>query len=319
MDHKSEILDFKTPPKPTVSYSPVVFTVPGRQVELQLKVSAPASGNNLPIILLSHGHGSSNFLSSLKGYGPLVDFYAANGFVVIQPTHQSSKSLGLSPTEHEGDLFWRSRAEDMHFILDHLDQIEAIVPGLQGRLDKGSIVAVGHSLGGHTVGLLAGMHITDPQNGKEINFKAARIKAAVLMGAPGDGKDLAKPAAERFPILRHNNFAEMTTPTLVVVGDKDQSPIFSDRNDWRSDAYLLSNGPKCLLTIFGGEHMLGGISGYDAGETTDESPEKVALIQKLTLAYLRSALYPEDSSWEDAKKVIREGNDPKEGIECKGY
>ena len=39
---------------------------------------------------------------------------------------------------------------------------------------------------------------------------------------------------------------------------------------------------------------LGGVSGYDAAETTDESPERVATVQRLTWAYLRSALYPGD-------------------------
>jgi predicted dienelactone hydrolase len=77
-----------------ISFSPVVLPVPGRHADLEIKVSAPASGNNLPVILLSHGHGASNFLSSYRGYGPIVDFFAAEGFVVIQPTHQNSKALG---------------------------------------------------------------------------------------------------------------------------------------------------------------------------------------------------------------------------------
>lgn len=304
-------------PSPVVSFSPVVLSVPGRQVDLQIKVSAPATGSDLPIILLSHGHGQSTFLSSLRGYGPLVDFYAAQGFVVIQPTHQDSKALSLDPNGPEGALFWRSRAEDMHFILDHLDQIEAIVPFLSGRLDRSRIAAVGHSLGGHTVGMLAGMRVTDPNDGKEVNLVEPRIKAGVLIGAPGKGADVAAFVSEHYPVLRNGSFAEMTMPSLVVAGDKDQNADFSARADWRSDAYFLSPGPKCLLTIFGGEHMLGGISGYDVAETTDESPERVAVVQQLTLAYLRTALYPEDSSWEDAKKNLKEDVNPKARIECK--
>lgn len=316
---QNEILDFSIPRNPIVTYSPLVFTMPGRQVKLQMKVSAPVSGDNLPIILLSHGHGNSNFLASLHGYGPLVDFYASQGFVVIQPTHQNSKSLHLEPTEHDGDLFWRSRAEDMHFILDNLKEIENKVPFVKGRLDKKKIAAIGHSLGGHTVSLLAGMRIKDPKNGKEIDFTDPRIKASILMGAPGNGADLANAAAERFPVLKHNSFAEMTMPALVVAGDKDQNPMFSDREDWRSDAYFLSNGQKDLLTIYGGEHILGGISGYDTNESTDESPERVALVQELTLAYLRTALYPEDYSWEHIKKETEQNAHPKFKVDSKGY
>ncbi len=300
-----------------VSFSPVVLPVPGRQVDLQLKVSAPATGSGLPIMLLSHGHGRSTFLSSLRGYGPLVDFFAAEGFVVIQPTHQDSKALGLDPNGPEGPLFWRSRAQDMHVILDQLDQIEATVPGLSGRLDRSRIAAVGHSMGGHTVGMLAGMHVTDPTNGQEVNLAEPRIKAGVLIGAPGNGADVAAFASEHYPVMRGSNFTTMTLPALVVAGDKDKNVNFSDRDDWRSDAYYLSPGPKCLLTVFGGEHILGGISGYDAAETTDESPERVAFVRETILAYLRTALNPADSSWEDAQKALREEANPKARIECK--
>ena len=44
-------------PTPVVSVSPVVLPVPGRPVDLQARVSAPVTGSELPIILLSHGHG----------------------------------------------------------------------------------------------------------------------------------------------------------------------------------------------------------------------------------------------------------------------
>ncbi len=72
-------------PAPVLSYSPVVLSVPGRHVDLQVRVSAPATGTGLPVILLSHGHGGSNNLSSLNGYAPIANLWAAAGFAVIQP------------------------------------------------------------------------------------------------------------------------------------------------------------------------------------------------------------------------------------------
>lgn len=96
----------------------------------------------------------------------------------------------------------------------------------------------------------------------------------------------------------------MAAPALVVAGDKDFSPVFSQREDWRADAYRLSPGPKSLLTVFGAEHLLGGVTGYDADETTDEDPERVALVQRLTLAYLRSTLYPSDAAWANAQDAL---------------
>ena len=271
----------------------------------------------MPIILLSHGHGRSIYLSSLRGYNPLVDFYAAHGFAVIQPTHQDSTALGLYPNGPEGPLFWRSRAQDMHFILDHLDEIEAALPGLNGRLDRNRVAAVGHSMGGHTVGMLAGMRVTDPVDGKEWNLTDPRVKAGVLLAPPGKGADLAAFASEHYPVLRNNSFAAMTTPALVVAGDQDQSHNFSDRPDWRTDAYTLSPGPKSLLTMFGAKHALGGVSGYDVRESQDEDPERLGVVQRLTWAYLRSALYPGDPAWREVAAALASRPNPQGKIESK--
>ena len=54
-----------------------------------------------------------------------------------------------------------------------------------------------------------------------------------------------------------------------------------------------SPGPKSLLTLFGAEHSgLGGVAGYDAAETTDEDPERVAAVARLAWAYLRTGALP---------------------------
>jgi len=213
--------------------------------------------------------------------------------------------LSLPPETPGAPLFWRSRVEDMKCILDQLDAIEAAVPEVKGRLDPSRIAVVGHSMGGQTAGMLLGAQLTD-EDGARVNLADARVKAGVLLTPPGDGgADLSAAAFERHPFFRSPSFAEMTTPALVVVGDKDINPNLTVRGaDWTSDAYFLSTGPKCLVTISGGTHGLGGVSGYDAAETTDESPERVATVQRLTWAYLRSALYPEDAAWSAASAAL---------------
>jgi len=305
-------------PTPVVSVSPVVLPAPGRAVDLQMRVSAPTTGRDLPLILLSHGQGRSNNLSSLNGYGPLVNFWAAHGFVVIQPTHLSSRTLSLGPETPGAPLFWRSRAEDMKRILDGLDAIEASVPEITGRLDRSRIAVAGHSMGGHTAGMLLGARLTD-EDGTVVDMAEPRIKAGMLLAAPGNGgADLSAWAVENVPFFQHPSFTEMTTPALVVVGDEDVSPHLTSRGaDWHADPYFLSPGPKCLLTLFGAGHGLGGVSGYDAAETTDESPERVAAVQRLTWAYLRTALYPEDPAWPAACAALAEMPTPLGQVECK--
>ncbi len=306
-------------PTPVVSVSPVVLSAQGRAVDLQMRVSAPVTGRELPILLLSHGHGNSNNLSSLNGYGPLANFWAAHGFVVIQPTHLDSKTLSLDPDGPEGPLFWRSRAEDMKRILDQLDLIEASVPQISGRLDRSRIAAAGHSLGGYTTSMLLGARLTDPNDGTEVDMADSRIKAGVLLAAPGRGEaDLSAFAAEHYSFFLHTSFAEMTTPALVVAGDNDVSPHLTVRGaDWHADPYFLSTGPKCLLTLFGAEHGHGGVAGYDAAETTDEDPERLAAVQRLTWAYLRSVLYPEDPAWPAARAALMDTPNPLGRVECR--
>jgi len=289
---------------PIISFSPVVLPVAGRHVNLEMKVSAPASGNNLPVILISHGHGPSNFLSSYKGYAPIVDFFAEKGFVVIQPTHQNSKALGLSSSLPEAPLFWSSRATDIKFIIDHLNEIISSVPGLSERVDRENIAVIGHSMGGQTVAMLSGMEVTDPATGEIVNAAEPRLKARVLIGASGGPEGFNGPARQHYPVLAAGNFSTMTLSALIVNGDQDKNLMFSDVDNWRADAYYHSPGPKDLLTVFGAEHIFGGISGYDARETSDENPERVTFVCETILAYIRSTFDSSDQSWEEAKSTL---------------
>lgn len=299
-------------PTPIVSVKPVVLEAPGRGDDLHVRVSAPATGSELPIIVLSHGYGSS-----LNGYGPLADFWAAHGFVVIQPTHLDSRTVGLPQDDPRTPRLWRFRVEDMKRILDQLDLLEAAVPGLTGRLDRGRIAAAGHSFGGQTAGNLLGLRVLDPVSKKEEDLSDSRIKAGVLLATAGKGgADLTPFAAEHFPFM-NPSFANMTTPALVVAGDKDDSPLSVRGPEWLADPYFLSPGDKSLLTLFGAEHSLGGIAGYEVRETTDENPERVALIQRGTWAYLRHALDIEDASWTAAQKALLESTTPMGRIESK--
>lgn len=294
-------------PGQTISISPVVLQVEARPIPLELRITAPAAGDNLPIILLSHGHGPSLYLPSKDGYGPLVNFYAAHGFVVIQPTHLNSKVAGMPADAAGGPLFWRSRVDDMTAIIDQLDVIEVAVPAIAGRLDRGRIAIVGHSMGGQTAGLLLGARLTDPNDpdAQNIDLREPRIVAGIMLTAPGNGgASLSEMAASRYSFF-NPDFSYLTTPTLVVVGDEDASVHLTVRGPaWHADAYHEGPGAEALLTMIGGKHGLGGIAGYDARETDDEDPERLEIVLRMTWAYLRSALYEGDDAWQVGRQAL---------------
>jgi hypothetical protein len=137
-----------------------------------------------------------------------------------------------------------------------------------------------------------------------------RVKAGILLASTGAGGDHLTEASARFACLRTAGFAKMTTPTLVIVGDQDFTWELSSKGaEYHMDPYTGSPGPKSLLTLFGGEHLLGGVTGFDAAGTTDEDPERVAVIQRLSLAYLQSTLYDDDTSWLEASAAFAERSD----------
>jgi dienelactone hydrolase len=297
---------------PVISVAPVTVATPARGESLQMRVSMPAAGDNLPVIIFSHGNGQS-----LHAYGPLANYWAAHGFVVIQPTHLDSRMLSLTKDDPRRPQLWRFREQDLKRILDGLEEIENSVPAIKGRLDLGRVAVAGHSWGAQTASMLLGAAHPDPDDGSVVNIVDSRVKAGVLLAVPGTGGDNLSPfAAKNFPFMQPD-FSRMTTPTLVIAGDNDKGAMTVRGPEWWREAYDLSPGGKSLLTVYGGEHSLGGISNYEAKETTDENPARVAAIQRLSTAYLRGELYSSVTVWDEAVAALRASSEPQGSIETK--
>lgn len=286
-------------PTLTVAYTPIRLDMAGRQ-RLELRVTAPATGDSLPIVILSHGFGPSNYLPSKDGYAPLAQFWAERGIAVIQPTHASSRVGGLDPDLPGGPYFWRERVEEIRAILDHLAEVERQAPAIAGRLDHDRIAVAGHSFGGHTSSLLLGARL----HGEE--FSDPRIRAGILLAAPGrGGADLTAEHAKRFPFF-DVDFSGIKVPSLVVCGAEDD-PHFTPRGpEWHADAFHDAPGADALLTINGVGHGLGGIAGLDARETEVEDPDALEATRRLTLAWLRSIFGVEQDAWTESMATLRE-------------
>lgn len=291
------------PAAPISSVKPVELPAPNRPAPLLVRVTAPLHGDRLPVVVLSHGNGWS-----MDGYAPLAEHWAGAGLVVVQPTHLDSRSRGLGHDDLGFADIWRWRIADLTAVLDHLDVVAAALPGLAGRLDPDRAAVAGHSWGAQTAGALLGAGVLSPDGSSEERFADPRVRAGVLLAATGDGADLTPFAAEHLPFMRPA-YAHLTTPTLVVAGDADQSALSTRGPDWFTDAYHQSPGADALLTLAGGEHSLGGVVGHEVAETTDPSPARVDLVQRVTTAWLRTRLDVDAGAWSSTLADVRRAGD----------
>jgi len=174
-------------------------------------------------------------------------------------------------------------------------------------------------MGGHTASLLLGAQLTDPRDGTTVTLADPRITAGVLLAAPGRGGDaLTAFTTEQYSFFCKTDFSTMTTPALVVAGDHDASAFLTVAGPaWNTDPYHLAPSPKSLLTLTDAEHCLGGISGYDAAETTDENPERVQAVAQLTSAYLRTQLGSDPTTWPTAQQRFAARPTPLGQVESK--
>ncbi len=306
-------MSITAPAAPIVSIRPITLASPGRGDDLRIRVSGPTAGRDLPVIVFSHGYGA--FGASMDTYQPLVDHWTTHGFVVVQPNHLDA--LGLGDDDPRAADLLRTRVDDLTRVIDQLESVVAALPQLAGRVDHGRVAVAGHSLGATTAGILAGARVIRPGGTPSDDRADPRVTAAALLALAGTGgEDLTPFAAEHFAFM-HPDFTQLTTPTLVVAGDHDDSPLTVRGPDWFTDGYRLAPGATDLLTVHGGEHSLGGVNGYHDTQTTDESPERVAVVQRATTAYLRTALGLDESAWPALRRTMTAGRDAYGSVDSK--
>ncbi len=266
-----------TAPRPVmVERLNVSIADPGDGRELPLRVVYPTTGRSLPVVLFSHGAFSSG-----EDYDPILEAWAARGYVVIAPTHRDSVRLGTRRGAADPRHFaWR--LDDAELILGRLDAALGTVPGLAARTDRARIAATGHSFGGLVAQTLGGATYFDPAAGKAVSRADPRVRAVIVFSGAG-----------KFPpMLRNEDFAALTQPTLVTVGTDDlaQVPGLSGYA-WRRQPWdLVAPGNKYLLTLDGADHYLGGMVGRGDLARHALGPQHVAAFNRVSAEFLEAFL-----------------------------
>ena len=256
-----------------------------RSVPVRLYLpDAAAAGKPVPLVVFSHGIGGSRM-----GYSYLGRYWASQGYASLHLQHVGSdrnlwagNPFGLVGRLRDAaqDKEAIARVLDLHFALDQL-----LAGPLASRIDADRIVAAGHSYGANTTLLAAGAQVE--RAGQKLDFRDARIKAAIILSAPpfyGE-TDPAK-------VL-----AGITVPTLHVTATEDIIRIpgyYSGATD-RVAVFDATGGPRKALAVFsGGSHSMFTDRSGTGGMALN--PKVKDATRALSLAFLKDVFDGEDAA-----------------------
>jgi len=266
-----------------------------RNKNLDMAIEYPTRGGPYPVIVFSHGFGSSS-----EGYVALTEYWTGHGYVVIKPSHADAnllrriladrrearrahleemraagkprkeiqqeeakrpeENLGESLWEKETPAAWENRAKDIELILDNLATLQEKYPELKGKLDTTKIGVAGHSYGAFTT-----MLVTGAKSSKlNATFNDPRIKAAIAMSPQGTGDQYG---------LAPESWTNEKTPILYMTGSLDRGIVNHDDPKWRHDPFQYSPaGDKYFISFEGARHttFTGGLGIF--GEDLEVSP-----------------------------------------------
>ena len=241
----------QTSPAPAFASKTIALHDSARNKDLPLRVSYSTAPGKVPVIIFSHGAGGSN-----AGYLGLTQYWAANGYIVLQPTHEDSVQLRRQAGEKVSGIWdvlkdadnparWQSRIKDIELILDSFSEIEKQVPEIKGRRDFAHIGVGGHSLGALTSSLAGGATIQVPGKTGLQSFKDPRVKAILLLSPQGP-----------FPNgFTDDSWNDIKIPMMVMTGSRDGG-FGGEPPEWRTIPFKLApSGDKYLLFIHDASHM----------------------------------------------------------------
>lgn len=248
----------------------------GRPVLAKLYLPAAAAGQ-VPLVVFSHGIGGSR-----EGYTYLGKHWAAQGVASLHLQHAGSdRSVWtgnplamvsrLQEAAREPEAV--DRAIDVRFALDQF------LSGPDGqRVDPGRIAAAGHSYGANTTLLVAGA--TVERNGRTLQYRDPRVKAAILISAPpfyGESQLDAILGPVKIPTLHITATADDIRIPGYYSGLPDRTAVYA----------AIGSHSKWLAVFKDGSHSIFTDRLGTGGEALN--PQVKAATRELVLEFLRFA------------------------------
>ena len=139
---------------------------------------APRSGGPYPVVLVSHGTGSTRF-----GNLTLCETLASHGYIVAAPDHRGDTVddalFGISFDQRARNTF--NRPLDLSRVLDDLEARSKDAQSLfSGLIDMNRVAVAGHSFGSSTAMAIAGARFNAPRQEKECEKNNADRRCRVL-------------------------------------------------------------------------------------------------------------------------------------------
>jgi pimeloyl-ACP methyl ester carboxylesterase len=225
---------------------------PALNKRLSMRVAFPDEPGSYPLIVFSHGNGCLQDL--YKGF---ADHWASWGYVVVQPVHMDSRETGFTMKGVNMQIMNKvisSRSADVIHILDSLDQLEAQVSGLAGKIDREQFIMAGHSMGAGTAMTLTGVTMVSPRDGSVMSSDENRFDAVILISEPSNNR-----------LMPDKPWLYTKVPTYIATGSKDFSTMGSMDGKKSKGAYqipadaVVQLQPHYYLYMQDSDHYLGGV------------------------------------------------------------